>query len=144
MQVKVLALKSLFMNEICDLRQEISPVRSQVEQERLHHSKNKDCAGEEENINEELKAKLHSCHKEIQLLKEEIKSKQKTIETILNQNNELLKFSHYFDQNRMEKNNGGNKFKEHKEKGNGSEGDGNQEEIKYQESCRTVYQTVAN
>ena len=79
---------------------------------------------EEENTNEELKANLHSCQKENQLSKEEIKNKQKTI---LNQNNELLKFNHYFDQNRMEKKVGGYKNKERKEKANDSERDGNQQ-----------------
>ena len=45
---------------------------------------------------------------------------QKTIEAILYQNNELLKFNHYFDQNRMEKKTDGYKITEHKEKGNDS------------------------
>ena len=52
---------------------------------------------EEENINPELKDKLHSCEIENQILREELKNKQKIIETVLNQNNELLKFNHYFD-----------------------------------------------
>ena len=42
-RAKILALKSFFMEEIYDLRQEISSVRSQLEQERLHHSRNNDC-----------------------------------------------------------------------------------------------------
>ena len=58
---------------------------------------------EVENINQELKDKLHSWQIENQLLREEIENEQKTIETLLNQNNELLKFNHYFDQRRMEK-----------------------------------------
>ena len=102
-RAKMLALKSFFMNEIDDLRQGILSVRSQLEQERLHHSRNIDCVEKEENINQKLKDKLHSCQIENQLLREEIKNKQKTIETILYQNYELLKFNHYFDQNRMEK-----------------------------------------
>ena len=126
-RAKILALKSFFMNEIYDLRQEISSVRSQLEQERLHHSRNNDCVEEEENINQEFKDKLHSCQIENQLLREEIKRKQKTIETILNQNNELLKFNHYFDQNRMEKKDGEYKISEHKEKGNDGERDNNQQ-----------------
>ena len=52
-RAKILALKSFFMNEIYDLRQEISSIRSQLEQERLHHSGNKDCAEEKENIKQE-------------------------------------------------------------------------------------------
>ena len=83
--------------------------------------------GKEENNIQELKDKLHSCQTENQLLREEIKNKQKIIETILNGNNELLKFSHYFDQNRMEKKDGEYKINEHKEKGNDGERDGNQQ-----------------
>ena len=126
-RAKILALKSFFMEEIYDLRQEISSVRSQLEQERLHHSRNNDCVEKEKNNNQELKDKLHSCQIENQLLREEIKNKQKTIETILKQNNELLKFIHYFDQNRMKKKDGEYKINEHKEKGNDGKRDGNQQ-----------------
>ena len=115
------------MNEIYDLRQGISSVRSQLEQERFHHSRNNDCVEKEESINQKLKDKLHSYQKENQLLREEIKNKQETIETILYQNNELLKFNHYFDQNKMEKKIDGSKITEHKEKGNDSKPDDNQQ-----------------
>ena len=67
-------------------------------------------------MNEELKVRFHSCQKKIQLLKEAIKDKEKIMETILNQNNELLKFRYYFGQNRIGKKDGGYKFKEHKKK----------------------------
>ena len=122
----MLALKSFFMNEVYDLRQGISSVRSQLEQGRLHHSRNNDCVEKEENINQKLNDKLHSCRIKNQLLRE-IKNKQKTIETILYQNNELLKFNHYFDQNRMEKKIDGYKITEHKEKGNDSKPNDNQQ-----------------
>ena len=69
---------------------------------------------EEENINQELKEKLYSCQIEKQLLREKIKIEQKTIEKIHDQNNELLKFNHYFDQNRMEKKDGRYKINERK------------------------------
>ena len=82
-RAKILALKSFLIEEIYDLRQEISSVRSQLEQERLHHSKNNDCMEKEENNNQKLKDKQI----ENQLLREEINNKQKTIETILKQNN---------------------------------------------------------
>ena len=127
MRAKMLALKSFFMNEIYDLKQGISSVRSQLEQERLHHSRNNDCVEKEESINQKLKDTLHSCQIENQLLREEIKNKQKTIETILYQNNELLKFNHYFDQNKMGKKIDGYKTTEHKEKGNDSKTDDNQQ-----------------
>ena len=146
----MLALKSFFMNEIYYLRQEISSVRSQLEQERLHHSRNNDCVEKEENINQKLKDKLHLCQIENQLLREEIKNKQKTVETILYQNNELLKFNHYFDQNRMEKKIDGYKITEHKEKGNDSKPDDNQQVTRTNKiprknhSNRKQYQSVAN
>ena len=41
-RARILALKSFFMNEIYDLREEISSIRSQLELERLHYSRNKD------------------------------------------------------------------------------------------------------
>ena len=41
------------MNKIYDLRQEISSIRPQLEQERLHHSRNIDCVEEKENIKQE-------------------------------------------------------------------------------------------
>ena len=86
-RAKILALKSFLKEEIYDLRQKIWSVRSQLEQERLLHSRNSDCVEKEENNNQELKDKLHSFHTENQLLREEIKNKQKTIETTLKQNN---------------------------------------------------------
>ena len=73
-RANILALKSFFMEEMYDLRQDISFARSQLEQERLHHSRN-DCVKKEENNNEELKDKSHSCQIENQLLREEIKNK---------------------------------------------------------------------
>ena len=51
-RAKMLVLKSFFMNEIYDLRQGISLVRSQLEQERLHHLRNNDCVEKEDNINQ--------------------------------------------------------------------------------------------
>ena len=54
MRAKILALKSFFMEEIYDLRQEISSVRSQLEQERVHHSRNNEYVEKEENNSQEL------------------------------------------------------------------------------------------
>ena len=74
---------------------------------------------------------------------EQIKNTDKTIETVLNQNNELLKLNHFFDQNRMEKKDGKYKINKHKEKGN----DGKkmvtnklQDQIKYQGKIITFQQ----
>ena len=54
-ELKSLAWKSFFIEEIYDLRQEISFGRSQLEQERLHRSRNNYCVEKEENNNQELK-----------------------------------------------------------------------------------------
>ena len=50
-QTRGIAIKSVFMSEIYDLRQEISLFRSQLKQEKLYHSRNNHYAEEEENIN---------------------------------------------------------------------------------------------
>ena len=73
----MICLKSFFMNEIYDLRQEISSVWSQLKQDSFDQSRNNDCVEEDEITNEELKAKLHSHQNENQLLKEEIKTIRK-------------------------------------------------------------------
>ena len=58
-RAKVLTLKYFFLNEIYNLRKEISSVRLQLKQERLCNSRNNDSFGEEKNINQALKDKLH-------------------------------------------------------------------------------------
>ena len=73
----MICLKSFFMNEIYDLRQEISSAWSQLKQDSFDQSRNNDCVEEDEITNEELKAKLHSYQNENQLLKEEIKTIRK-------------------------------------------------------------------
>ena len=72
-------LKSFLMNEIYDLRQELD-----------QQSK---CLNKQEDLTE-LKTKLQYLEKENQSLKEENENKRKIIETVLNQNNELLKLNH--------------------------------------------------
>ena len=93
------------MEEIYELRQEISSVTPQLEHERLHHSRNNYCVEKQENNN----------------------NKKTPIETILKQNNELLKFNHQFDQSRMKKKDDEYKINEKQEKGNDGERDGNQQ-----------------
>ena len=58
-RAKVLTLKYFFLNEIYNLRKEISSVRLQLKQGRLCNSRNNDSFGEEKNINQALKDKLH-------------------------------------------------------------------------------------
>ena len=75
----IIALKSFLMNEIYDLRQEL-----------IQPSK---CLNKQEDLTE-LKTKLQYLEKENQSLKEKNENKRKIIETVLNQNNELLKLNH--------------------------------------------------
>ena len=76
----IIALKSFLMNEIYDLRQELNqPSKSLNKQEDLT----------------ELKTKLQYLERgRSQSLKEENENKRRRIETVLNQNNELLKLNH--------------------------------------------------
>ena len=66
------------MNEIYDLRQELNqPIKSLNKQEHLI----------------ELKTQLQYLQRENQPLKEENENRRRIIETVLNQNNELLKLN---------------------------------------------------
>ena len=76
---KMMALKAFHMNEIYDLRQEI-------EKRDKKFSKNNRSI-------EEMKSKLQCYERENQILKDENASKKNIIETILNQNNELIKLN---------------------------------------------------
>ena len=67
------------MNEIYDLRQELNQPSK--------------CLNKQDDL-KELKTKLQYLEKENQSLKEENENKRKIIETVLNQNNELLKLNH--------------------------------------------------
>ena len=67
------------MNEIYDLRQELNQPSK--------------CFNKQEDLTE-LKTKLQYLEKENQSLKEENENKRKIIETVINQNNELLKLNH--------------------------------------------------
>ena len=63
---------------------------------------------------------------------------------MLHQNNGLLKFNHYFHQNRMEKKGVGYKIKEHKENGNDSERDGNQQITRTNKTPRKRQKTISD
>ena len=76
---KMMALKAFLMNEIYDLQQEI-------EKRDKNFSKNNRSI-------EEMKSKLQCYERENQILKDENASKKNIIETILNQNNELIKLN---------------------------------------------------
>ena len=86
------------MNEINDLRQEIWSLQLKLQQEKLNQSRNNNVCGKDEKIIiEDLKTKLDFYQRENQLLKDETMAKQRTIETILYQNNELLKLNQYYN-----------------------------------------------
>ena len=100
LRANMMAIKSFFMNEIYDLRQEVSSLQLKLQQEKLNQSGcNNICEKEENIIIEDLKTKLDFYQRENQLLKDETMAKQRTIETILYQNNELLKLDQYYNKN---------------------------------------------
>ena len=100
LRANMMAIKSFFMNEIYDLRQEISSLQLKLQQEKLNQSGyNNTCEKDEKIIIEDLKTKLDFYQRENQLLKDETMAKQRTIETILYQNNELLKLINYYNKN---------------------------------------------
>ena len=98
LRANMMEIKSSFMNETNDLRQEISSLQLKLQQEKLDQSRNNNVCGKDEKIIiEDLKTKLDLYQRENQLLKDEAMAKQRTIETILYQNNELLKLNQYYN-----------------------------------------------
>ena len=85
LKANMMAIKSFFMNEIYELRQEISSLQLKLQQEKVNQSGNINvCEKNKKIIIEDLKIKLAFCQIENQLLKDETVTKQRTIETILN------------------------------------------------------------
>ena len=101
----MMALKSFLMNEIFDLRQEITSLKLQLQQEKLSKSKTSPCKNEEKIVIENLKSQITSYKTENKFLKEEMKSKQNILDEILHQNSQLLKFDHYFNDTTNKKEN---------------------------------------
>ena len=100
LRANMMAIKSFFMNEIYDLRQEISSLQLKLQQEKLNQSGYNNICEKDEKINtEDLKTKLDFYQRENQLLKDETMAKHWTIETIPYQNNDLLKLDHYYNKN---------------------------------------------
>ena len=98
-------LKSFLINEIFDLRQEITSLQLQLQQEKLSKSKTNSCENEEKIVIENLKSQITSYKAENTFLKEEMKSKQNILDEILHQNSQLLKFDHYFNNTTNKKEN---------------------------------------
>ena len=101
-RANMMALKSFLMNEIFDLRQEITSLQLQLQQEKL---KTNSCENEEKIVIENLKSQITSYKAENTFLKEEMKSKQNIFDEILHQNSQLLKFEHYFNNTTNKKEN---------------------------------------
>ena len=79
---------------------EISSLQLKHQQEKLSQSGNNNVSEKDEKIIiEDLKTKLEFYQRENQLLKDETITKQRKIETILHQNNELLKLDKYYNKN---------------------------------------------
>ena len=85
-RANMMALKSFLMNEIFDLRQEITSLKLQLQQEKLSESKTNPCENEEKIVIENLKSQITSYKTENRFLKEEMKSKQNILDEILHQN----------------------------------------------------------
>ena len=104
-RANMIALKSFLMNQIFDLRQEITSLKLQLQQEKLSKSKTNPCENEEKIVIENLKSQTTSYKTKNKFLKEEMKSKQNILDEILHQNIQLLKFDHYFNNTTNKKEN---------------------------------------
>ena len=81
-RANMMALKSFLMNEIFDLRQEITSPQLQLQQEKLSKSKTNSCENEEKIVIENLKSQITSYKAENTFLIEEMKSKQNILDEI--------------------------------------------------------------
>ena len=94
----MIVIKSFLINEIYDLRDEISSRQLKPQQEKLNQSGNNNICGQDKNIIiENLEIKLDFYQGEKQLLKDEAIAKQRIIETVLYQNNEILNLDQYYN-----------------------------------------------
>ena len=104
-RANMMALKSFLMNEIFDLRKEITSLQLQLHQEKLSKSKTNSYENEEKIIIENLKSQITSYKAKNTFLKEKMKSKQNILVEILYQNSQPLKFDHYFNNTTNKKEN---------------------------------------
>ena len=84
-RANMMALKSFLMNEIFDLRQEITSLQLQLQQGKISKSKTYSCENEEKFVIENLKSQTASYKTENKFLKEEMKSKQNILDEIPHQ-----------------------------------------------------------
>ena len=82
-RANMMALKSFLKNEIFDLRQEITSLKLQLQQEKLSQSKTSPFENEEKIVIENLKSQITSYKTENKFLKEEMKPKQNILDEII-------------------------------------------------------------
>ena len=95
---KIMDLKTLFMDEIYTLRQDLSSMQEKRHQT-INLNENNNICPKDNNTVDKLKVKLQFLEKENLLLKEEAKRKQNIIRSILDQNAELLKLNNSYVNN---------------------------------------------
>ena len=98
-----MALKSFLMNEIFDLRQEITSLKLQLQQEKLSESKTNPCENEEKIVIENLKSQITSYKTENKFLKEEMKSKQNILDEITSSKQPAFKILSLFQRHNKQK-----------------------------------------
>ena len=91
-------LKTLFMDEIYTLRQDLSSMQEKLHQT-INLNENNNICPKDNNAVDKLKVKLQFLEKENLSLKEEAKRKQNIIRSILDQNAELLKLNNSYVNN---------------------------------------------
>ena len=106
LRANMMAIKSFLMNEIYDLRQEISSLQLKLQQKKLNQSGNNDiCEKDKKIIIEDLKNQIRFLSERKSAIKRRDDGKKKKnkkkrrIETILYQCNEILKLDQYYNKN---------------------------------------------
>ena len=95
---KIMDLKALLMDEIYILRQDLSYVQEKLHQT-INLNENNNICPKDNNTVDKLKVKLQFLEKENLSLKAEAKRKQNIIQSILDQNTELLKLDNSYVNN---------------------------------------------
>ena len=93
-----MASKVFFMDEIYTLRQDLSSMQEKLHQA-INFNENNNICPKDNNTLDKLKVKLQLLEKENLSLKEEAKHKQNIIQSILDQNAELLKLNNSYVNN---------------------------------------------
>ena len=91
-------LKALFMDEIYTLRKDLSSMQEKLHQT-INLNENNNICPKDKNTIDKFKVKLQFLEKENLSLKEEAKHKENIIQSILDQNAELLKLNNSYVNN---------------------------------------------